>query len=134
MEPTTQFSGCTSQVEGTSGTSSCAVNWGTYGDQWLTATYRSLPSSYVKRQLVVRQTSELRLQAPVDFGARYSYNTYGNTGPHDIGDCMMAAAADWTETTFGSTPALEEIVEDYRAAESELNRGADVGLSAAQLF
>ena len=134
MEPTTQFSGCTSQVEGTSGTSSCAVNWGTHGDQWLTATYRSLPSSHLKGQLAVRQTSDLRLQAPVDFGARYSYNTYGNIGPHDIGDCMMAATADWTETTFGSAPAAQAIVGDYRAAESKLNGGADIGLSAAQLF
>src|SRR5579875_597544 len=134
MYPSTTFPGCTSPVAATSGTSECTVKWATYGDQWLEATYTSSPSSQLEGQLVVPQVLPVQIAAPVDLAAGNSYDTYGNTGPQAVGDCMMAAAADWIETTFGTAPSSQEVVSDYWAAENELNGGADVGLTPSQLF
>ena len=134
MYPSTTFSGCTSQVAGTSDTSQCTINWNTYGDQWLSATYTSSPSSQLGSQLVVPQTLPVQIAAPVDLAAGNSYDTYDNTGPQGIGDCMMAAAADWIETTFETAPSSQGVVSDFWAAENEFNGGADVGLTSSQLF
>jgi hypothetical protein len=112
----------------------CDVTWSTYGDQWLGATYTSSPSGQIEGQLIVPGTLAVQIAAPVDLGATYTYDTYGNTGPSPIGDCAMAAAADWIETTFGTYPSSPEIVSDYWAAEDDYNSGADVGLTSTELF
>ncbi len=135
MYPSTPFSGCATQVGGTSDISECdGVNWNTYGDQWLSASYTSSPSDQLQSELIVPQTLEVEITAPVDMGAGYTYDTYGNTGPQAIGDCTMAAAADWIETTFGTAPASQGVVNGYWSAEGEFNGGADVGLTTTQLF
>ena len=134
MYPSNALPGCTQPVEADQPSSECDVAWGTYGDQELQATYTSSPSSELEGQITVPETLRVQIKAPVDLGAGNTYSAYDNAGPSAIGDCSMAAAADWIETTFGTTPSDQEIVSDYWAAEGEFNDGADVGLTPDYLF
>ena len=134
MYPSTSLTGCTSPVGAATATSICNVTWNTYGDQWLSATYDSSPSDQLQGQIVVPYTLPLQIKAPVDIGAGYVYDGYGNTGPQGLDDCTMAAAADWIETTFGYAPPSQDIVSDYWDAEDDFSGGADLGLSPDQLF
>jgi hypothetical protein len=134
MYPSTPATDCNEQVGAATATSSCDVTWSTYGDQSLGATYTSSPSAQLEGQIVAPQSLAVQIAAPVDLGATYAYDTYGNTGPAGIGDCGMAAAADWIETTFGTFPSSQEIVSDYWAAEDDYNSGEDAGLTATELF
>jgi hypothetical protein len=119
---------CADVVGPATASGSCDVDWNAYGDHWLTATYSS-PSAPT-----VAQPIEVKLAAPVDLGVVNTYSNYGNAGPGAIGDCTMAAVADWIETTLGTTPDYNATVAAYWAAEDIYNGGADVGLQPNQLF
>jgi len=134
MYPSTPFTACSGTVGPATTTNECDVNWNSYGNQWLSATYNSSPSDQLASPLLVSYTLPVKITAPVDLGAGFTYGTYDNTGPQGIGDCTMAAAADWIQTTFGTAPSTEEVVNDYWAAEDQFNGGADEGLSITQLF
>ncbi len=105
----------------------CAVDWGVYGDQTIAATYRSAPG----RSITDEVTSTVRIVAPVDLG-RMQYRLDGNA---HIGDCTLATAADWVETTTGVTPPSAVVVADYWAAMTADGYGHyDIGLSMSQLW
>jgi hypothetical protein len=119
---------CT-QVVGASVTGGgCNIDWSTYGDQWVTATFTSPGSTSTS------QTVEVDVKAPVDLGAGLAYSSYQNAGADAIGDCTMASVGDWIETTLGTTPSESSIVGAYWSAEDGYNAGADDGLTDAQLF
>jgi len=122
------LSGCSDAVGGSTNEATCNVNWSSFGDQWLTATYTSPSTPSVSRTL------EVQIAAPIDLGAGYAYSTYGNVDPGAIDDCTMASVADWIETTLGTTPADAPTIAAYWAAEDDDNGGADVGLTSTQLF
>ena len=134
MYPSAALSDCASSVGASQPTSTCQLNWNTYGDHWIEATYTSSPSAQLEGQINIGQYLAVKIQAPTDFGYAYSFDTYQNTGPSAIGDCSMAAAADWVEATFGTAPPSAGVVADYWAAEQQFSGGADVGLTASQLF
>lgn len=122
------LSNCTTAAGGLANVARCNVTWGTFGDQWITATYTSSSTP------TVLQTAEVEIAAPVDLAAGNSYSTYGNVGSSAAGDCTMASVADWIETTFGTAPSTLSTVSAYWAAENYYNSGADVGLAPDQLF
>jgi hypothetical protein len=126
MYPSDESSSCTSRVGNGDDSSTCGVDWNTYGDQEIEATYTTSSGE-------LEQTLWTRITSPIDMGDS-SYSTYQNAGPGDIGDCMMAAAADWIQTTFNVAPSSAEIVSEYWDAEDQYNGGADDGLTASQLF
>ncbi len=128
MSSSSAASNCTGAVGGSTTADGCNVTWGTYGDQWLSATYASSTTTSVT------QTVEVQVVAPVDMASGLTYSTYDNVGPTALNDCTIASVADWIETTLGTAPSDQDTVDAYWAAENEFNGGVDMGLSPDQLF
>jgi hypothetical protein len=128
MSVSSAASNCTGAVGDSTTADGCSVTWGTYGDQWLSATYASSTTA------PVTQTVEVQVVAPVDMASGLTYSTYDNVGPTGLDDCTMASVADWIETTYGTVPSDQDIIDAYWAAENEFNHGEDVGLTPDQLF
>lgn len=122
------ITGCTAAVGGDELGAYCNLEWATYGDEWITASYTT------PGQSPISQTIEVDVEAPVDLAAGRTYSNYQNAGPGAIGDCTMAAVGDWIETTSGTAPSEASIVGAYWSAEDQYNAGADVGLTVSQLF
>lgn len=131
---TRQLTACTRVVAGLRPSTRCRVTFPTYGDQWVTATYESDPRARLAPRLDASATVAVVLPAPVDLAAGHDFAAYGNTGPGALEDCTFAAAADWVEATYGTIPDPAQVVASYRAAESAVGGGHDVGLTTSQLF
>lgn len=125
---------CTRAVSARRRAARCVVDWPSYGDEWLTATYASRPSDHLAGRLEASRTLEVELRAPVDLAAGHTFAPYDNTGPTALEDCTLAAAADWIEATFDTAPSPQVIVAAYGAAEDTYDAGGDLGLTASQLF
>jgi len=128
---------CTTRVVAARPTSTCVVTWPTYGDLSIQATYATLPVPPPAAQMQMADSIKVHVPAPVDLGAKYTYNDYGNypTGTSGaLGDCGMATAADWVETTFGNAPPRQEVIDDYWALEDQYEGGGDNGMSTQALF
>jgi hypothetical protein len=110
--------GCASPVGGTTTRSHCTVPFRLLGDQQVQATYQTRPGD--GSASTVTALTAVRLLAPVDLSAGMTYNSYQNG---DVNDCMMAAAADWVQTTWQHTPNPTQIVQTYWDLDRESNRG-----------
>ncbi|MGD0220302.1 MAG: hypothetical protein ABSC73_07585 [Acidimicrobiales bacterium] len=118
---------CPATVGGSTNSAECSADWNTYGDQFIGATFTS-------GSINVSQELETEVVAPVDLAQGLTFSNYQNAGPEAIGDCSMAAAADWIEATYNVSPDEASVVDAYWSAEDEYNGGTDVGLNQTQLF
>lgn len=118
---------CPATVGGSTNSAECSADWNTYGDQFIGATFTS-------GSINVSQELETEVVAPVDLAQGLTFSNYQNAGPEAIGDCSMAAAADWIEATYNVSPDEASVVDAYWSAEDEYNGGIDVGLNQTQLF
>ena len=70
----------------------------------------------------VTQTVEVQVVAPVDMASGLTYSTYDNVGPTGLNDCTMASAADWIETTYGTVPSDQDIIDAYWGSRERVQR------------